>query len=87
MGLDTVELIMAVEVHFGISVPDKRAEKIKTVEQLAQLIYELSAQTCEPRSYEQVVWQLRLLIAGRFDIALEHITGASRFIEDLGLDQ
>ncbi len=31
MGLDTVELIMAIEEEFGVDIPDKTAEKIFTV--------------------------------------------------------
>lgn len=30
-SLDTVEMIMAFETEFGISIPDEEAEKIKTV--------------------------------------------------------
>lgn len=32
-SLDTVELIMEFEAKFNISIPDKEAEKIKTVEE------------------------------------------------------
>ncbi len=40
MGLDSVELLMSFEDKFGIQVPDNEAEKISTVEQMVDLIFE-----------------------------------------------
>lgn len=37
-SLDTVELLMALEEHFGVEIPDDVAENIKTVEDVYQLI-------------------------------------------------
>lgn len=39
MGLDSVELIIEVEKHFNISIPDKEAEKIYTVQDFADCVY------------------------------------------------
>mgnify|MGYP000886443237 CR=1 FL=1 len=39
MGLDSVELVMIVERHFGILIPDKEAEKIRTVDDFAECVY------------------------------------------------
>ena len=39
-SLDTVELVMAVENEFGITITDEAAEKTKTVEDLTNLIQE-----------------------------------------------
>lgn len=38
MGLDTVELVMNVEKHFGIHIPDKEAERILTVQDFADCV-------------------------------------------------
>ncbi len=37
-SLDIVELIMAMEQEFGISIPDEEAERIKTVNDAVQFI-------------------------------------------------
>jgi acyl carrier protein len=39
-SLDTVELVMALEEQFGISIPDEQAEKIKTVSDAVTFISE-----------------------------------------------
>lgn len=37
-SLDFIELIMDVEIHFEISIPDEKAEKIKTVKEAYDLL-------------------------------------------------
>ena len=37
-SLDMIEMLMALEEEFGISVPDDEAEKLKTVGQIAAFI-------------------------------------------------
>lgn len=39
-SLDIVELVMALEEQFGISIPDEQAEKIKTVSDAVSFIAE-----------------------------------------------
>ncbi len=39
-SLDIVELIMAFEDKFGIEIPDEKAEKIKTVEDVVNYVEE-----------------------------------------------
>jgi hypothetical protein len=36
-----VEMIMACEKEFGISIPDEKAEKVRTVNQAADMVYSL----------------------------------------------
>ncbi|MBF0543422.1 MAG: acyl carrier protein [Candidatus Riflebacteria bacterium] len=37
-SLDTVELVMDLEEHFGIEIPDEEAEKLKTVQNAVEFI-------------------------------------------------
>ena len=39
MGLDSVELIIRIEEHFDIAIPDKEAAQIETVQELANCAY------------------------------------------------
>ena len=87
MGLDTVELVMEAEKHFGVSVPDERAEKTVTVEQFARLLCELRAKTATPLPYDVVLLQFQQMVAKQFKIQIERIVPEARFVKDLGLDQ
>ena len=87
MGLDTVELVMFAEEHFGVSVPAERAEKTTTVGQFACLLWELQSGSASPLNYEQVLAELQQLVASRFKIRIERIVPSARFVQDLGLDQ
>lgn len=85
MGMDTVDLVLEAERHFGVSVPDERAEKTETVEEFARLLCELRAQTPAPLEYQEVLLQLQELVSRMFDIPLGQITPEARFVKDLGL--
>ena len=86
MGLDTIELVLAAEKHFGVSVPDERAEKTITVEQFAQLLYELLAQTTTPIAFEDVLLELQQMVSKQFKIPIEHVVPNAYFVKDLGLN-
>jgi len=86
MGLDTVELVLEVEKHFDVSIPDERAEKTATVEALARLLYELLTHREIHLSYNEIIFQLQQIINRMFQIPIERITPEARFIDDLGLN-
>ncbi len=85
MGLDTIELVLTAEKHFGVSVPDERAEKTITVELFAQLLYELRTQTASPMPFEEVLLELRQLVSKQFKIPIEKVLPEAEFVKDLGL--
>jgi len=87
MGLDTIELVLEAERHFGVPVPEERAGKTVTVAQFARLLCELRAQTTTPLPYEVVLFQLQQIIARQFKIPVERVVPEARFVEDMGLDQ
>lgn len=44
-SLDTVELVMYCEEHFGIEISDDEAEKVSTVADLVKVVTDLTAET------------------------------------------
>lgn len=87
MGLDTVELVLEVEQHFGVSVPDEMAERIETVGELAQLVCHLRREAGLPLRYPDALSGLQDLTSRLFRIPLDRIGPDARFVKDLGLDQ
>ncbi len=87
MGLDTVELVMAVEDHFGIAIPDKVAEKIVSVGLLQEFIcaehHRLGRNT---HTSQQIYDELIALVAKHSGIDPTRIHAESRFVEDLRMD-
>lgn len=87
MGLDTVELLLAIEEEFGITIPDADAAQLRSVGDLHQLI--LRRTETEPRTpaaaamWERVV----TVVAGELAIPTDRVTPEARFAEDLGIDR
>lgn len=75
MGLDGVELVMATEDEFGISIPDAVAEKMLTVGSLVDYVYECVNGVSPERDRE-----LRTDLDNRFEKVI------SQSITDLPLD-
>jgi acyl carrier protein len=86
MGLDTVELVMSAEKHFGITIPDELAAKVYTVEDFAKLLYELLFQAGKPMPYDEVLLQIRKLTSEHTGIPIVRIVPEASFTKDLGLD-
>ena len=69
MGLDLVEIIMDVEVHFGISIPDKDAEKLKTPNHLIAYIekqLKISDTTKGPCASQVAFYKIRNALVKEF---------------------
>lgn len=49
MGLDFVELVMAIEENFGIMIPDEEAGRVETVGDLYKLVISKMQQTSDKR--------------------------------------
>jgi acyl carrier protein len=90
MGLEMVELVLAVEEEFGIVIEDIEAERSLTVgdfcDTVARLVRETGRAAIRERSdLEAYVWQLLVAIISRqHGVPPDSITRATRFIEDLG---
>jgi acyl carrier protein len=82
MGLDTVELIMAIEEEFGISVPNAIAAELTTPRKVTDYVWEQI--THERLTREQIAAQVRRVIVKQ--TGTEDFSEDSHFVYDLGLD-
>jgi acyl carrier protein len=86
MGLDSVELVMNTEEHFGIEIPDEIAETLFTVGDLHGFIVAELGRIGRERSAETVFVELRKLICDQFGIKAERVVAEARIVKDLGID-
>jgi len=86
MGLDSVELLMAVEVEFALKITDGDAEKMLRVGDMhAAILSKLRARGENPDEAE--IWRrLRELVVEQLGVRPEEVTPTARFIDDLGVD-
>jgi acyl carrier protein len=87
MGLDSVELVMAVEEEFGIQIANSEAEKILRVRDLHACIMR-ALQVSNPTAPidEAVIWtRLREIVVEQLGVEPEEVVPNARFIEDLGM--
>jgi acyl carrier protein len=87
LGLDTVELIMAVEEDFGFEIPDAAAEKMLTVGDLhAFLVTELRRRGRSDVDDKRVFERLREIICTQLGVKEELVVPQAQFVKDLGAD-
>ena len=85
MGLDSVELVWAVEDAFNISISDPEAAAIRTVGELHALVLrktEVSSDSEQSRVAWERVCELMVEIGG---VRRGRITADARIVADLGL--
>jgi hypothetical protein len=87
MGLDTVELVLAVEEHFGVEIPDGEASKLLTVGMLqAWVVSELENQGRTPVNLERTFAELRDLICRQTGASPDEVVANARFVKDLRMN-
>ena len=87
MGLDIVEMVMAVEDEFGIEIPNEEAERSTTV----GLLFECVRRRVEPDepadNFTGPLWERYLVVVGReLGLAPEQLRPSARFVQDLHAD-
>ena len=92
MGLDIVELVMTVEETFGIEIPDRDAERLRTVGDLYWYVLEHAPGASVPivgfrhASPSDELWERLLdIIERETGTERAHLTQQPRFVDDLGL--
>ena len=87
MGLDTVELIIAVERNFDISIRDDAASGLDTVGKLRDFVVVELNRLQRPRVNSDIVLdQLRTIICAQLGVKPGQLQLTTRFVQDLGAD-
>ena len=86
MGLDTVELVMAVEEEFSIAIPNTDAPNLVTVGAIHAYILQ-TLQLRGERPDEAELWErLKALVIDQLGVRPEEVTPSARIVQDLGAD-
>jgi acyl carrier protein len=86
MGLDSVELVMNAEEHFGIEIPDHVAETLFTVGDLHGFVVAELNRSGRPQDPGIVFGELRELICDQLGIEPERVVPAARLVQELRID-
>ena len=87
MGLDTVELLMAIEEGFGLGIPNEAAERLTTVGDMhAYLVSELARLGRPDRDDVRVYEKMRDIICHQTGLKPDEVVPTASFVEDLRLD-
>ncbi|WP_009958161.1 phosphopantetheine-binding protein [Verrucomicrobium spinosum] len=86
MGMDSVELVMAVEEAFGIAISDQDASTAKTAGDLRDLILRALRNQNIQTNADQVWLKLKDIIADQLGVSPHQVTPETDFIRDLGVD-
>ena len=87
MGLDTVELVMAIEDGFCLEIPNESAEKLTTVGDMhAYLVSELARLGRPDRDDARIYDKMRDIICHQTGVKPDEVVPTASFVEDLRLD-
>jgi len=87
MGLETIELVMAVETHFQVRIPDKEAATLATVGMLhTWILGELRRISRAPIDADRVYSELRDVIVHQTGVEPGEVVPGASFVNDLRLD-
>jgi acyl carrier protein len=87
MGLDSVELVMKVEEHFDVSIPDADASTLVTVGMLHSWVVNELGRLNRPNVDSTIVFnELRDLICRQLGVKPDRVVPEARFVQDLHID-
>jgi len=85
MGLETVEIVLAMERSFYVPIPDSAASKCVTVADLQQVLVDQLVATGKVRcdDLEHEVWDGMMVVLARLGYATNRIRAESKWIGDI----
>ncbi|MCP5143266.1 MAG: hypothetical protein H6978_00415 [Gammaproteobacteria bacterium] len=91
MGLDSVELVLAIEEFFDIEIPDDIASEMRTPGDIYDYLIvaiEKKRFAKTPRVASEVIWtQLVGIIVNQLGVEPDLVTKHTDFVRDLRIDQ
>lgn len=84
MGLDTVELLMAVEEEFSLEVNNEEAAQLATCGSLADYVVKQLRARGDTRTEDEVWTQVKKIIVEQLGVKPDEVTREAKFYEDLG---
>jgi acyl carrier protein len=86
VGLDTVELVMAVEEAFQLEIPDAAAEKMFTVADMHACLVGALRRLGKECDDEEVFERMRAIIVRQLGVRQDEVIPSARFVKDLHAD-
>jgi len=86
MGLDTVELVMAVEAEFGIQIPDDVAPKLAVIGDFYDYVLAALRKRGESPDEKQVWEQFRTVVVQQLGVRPDEVTRSAHIVHDLQAD-
>ena len=86
MGLDTVELVMAVESEFNLTIPDPVAKTLLSLGSIQQFVVKTIEDRGEPVDEADVWERIKAIMRRDFGIPDKDLKPEAEIVADLGLD-
>lgn len=86
MGLESVELLLAIEEEFGMKIPNTDAEKMISVGDVYEWL-KIHTASMDPASSQEQIWRrLVEVFVRQTTLKPEQVKPAARIVRDLGID-
>ena len=86
MGLDAVELVIAIEEEFNLQISDADAEKLGLLGDLHDYVVRALQQRGETPDETEVCERLKKIVVAQLGVRPEHVTKSAHIVNDLGAD-
>ncbi len=86
MGLDTVELVYAIESEFGITISDDDAASLERVGQIHSFVVHSLAHRGESVDRDEIFERLKRIFTDQFCIPSKDVVPDAHIAYDLGMD-
>ncbi|WP_435015724.1 hypothetical protein TA3x_003272 [Tundrisphaera sp. TA3] len=86
VGLDIVELVMAIESTFGINIPNEVAPTLETLGDIERFVIQALQERGSPVDHAEVWSRITAIMKQDFGIAADRVRPDAHLVDDLGLD-